>query len=29
MLAIEPQDCHTATKGAPEPFVLLGTAVAV
>jgi hypothetical protein len=29
MLAIEPQDCRTATEGAPEPFVLLGVAVAV
>jgi hypothetical protein len=27
--AIEPQDCRTATEGAPEPFVLFGTAVAV
>jgi hypothetical protein len=29
MLAIEPQDCRTATEGAAEPFVLLGAAVAV
>jgi hypothetical protein len=29
MLAIEPQDCRTATEEAPEPFVLLGATVAV
>jgi hypothetical protein len=29
MLAFEPQDCRTATEGAPEPFVLLGAAIAV
>jgi hypothetical protein len=29
MLAIEPQDCRTVTEGAPEPFMLLGAAVAV
>jgi hypothetical protein len=29
MLAIEPQDCRTVTEGAPEPFVLLGAAIAV
>jgi hypothetical protein len=29
MLAIEPQDCCTATEGAPEPFVLWGAAFAV
>jgi hypothetical protein len=29
MLAIEPQDCRTATLGAPELFMLLGATVAV
>jgi hypothetical protein len=29
MLAVAPQDCRTATEGAPEPSVLLGAAVAV
>jgi hypothetical protein len=29
LLAVAPHGCRTATKGAPEPFVLLGAAVAV
>jgi hypothetical protein len=29
LLAVAPQDCRTATEGAPEPPVLLGAAVAV